>query len=257
MVICTGDVAWAQARVNSDTDLAATIVSLLVVLVINVFAWVGVCGVIAVPVKLLSRRGWRSVMRSAFLIGLALGGFATVRQAIVELSRTPPPPLDRIHSPTKVDSADKQRVREIMLEVAKSGYCSASLKHEFWQVLSEYGHVAEEASAFLEIERDDRRATRLFWEDALWAVTKHSPFKSLEREAIEKDLVSRGIMTEFQREQNEQHIDTIVAGHPVVFPDGRERVLTESDIRAILANIEQAQDALRELWSPPEQGVAQ
>ncbi len=149
----------------------------------------------------------------------------------------------------EVPSEEKNRFREIIVGVMRNdpAFLTPSAHSEFWAILDRW--TALDPSATEESNRrfriylrswmgsQLRNYQKLFWEDALWAVTIQRPFKSRQREDMEEKMYASGDLSKFQIKKNEDLIEKIANGEAVSL-DGGKLVLDESAIKELLGSID-------------------
>lgn len=166
-------------------------------------------------------------------------------QATPGISSTAADPIDPL------SSAEKARFREIIAGVVEDpDYLTPVVHTEFWSLLNKTGPLPAPEVQQL---RDTMTGIltiyhRYFYEDALWALKTGRPFKSLQREEYEKDLLSRGEITEWRIQENETLIAKIAAKEAIPF-GGTTIVLSEDIVNEILAGLEDAGRRIDALFS--------
>lgn len=127
------------------------------------------------------------------------------------------------------------------------------VKPRHWQLLREHGRATPE---FIEVARvslsAQLRYQELFWEDAAVALQTGKPFKSPERERVEKELLKEEFANEDEFAENDAMIADIAAGKPVLLADDVIGVMTAELIEATIAAAPRRRAALEELLTPPE-----
>jgi hypothetical protein len=150
-----------------------------------------------------------------------------------------------------LSSGDKDRFREIMGGVARdASFLTVENKAEVKAILHKAGVNNKESVAYFRntIIGESSAYQKLFYEDALQAVKTGRPFKSMERENLEKKMLSEKTITEFRIEENEKTIEKIAARLPIA-TNGTEVLLNSDAIKNILANLNASMKRLDELFS--------
>lgn len=125
-------------------------------------------------------------------------------------------------------------------------------KVRFWEIADSHGRMTDEELADMrKAMLSDTEVVRLFWEDVLLTLQRGRPFKSIEREQLEDELVKQGKMTAFQRRQNEATMESIASGKPIAIQGGNQVVVTEQLARSVLEDFDRKREALVELLTPP------
>jgi hypothetical protein len=185
------------------------------------------------------------------VITLALGFIPPLQtmidnpQSIIGTSSAVADPIDRL------SSAEKTRFMEIILGVIQDPtYLTPNIHAEFWVIVDKVGPLTP---AEIEKTRDMMTGmfttyNRYFFEDALWALKIERPFKSIQREKYEKQLLNLGHMTEFRIKENDKTIERIASKQPIS-GQGSTVLVNEDIIKEILASLEATGKRLDELFT--------
>ncbi len=142
--------------------------------------------------------------------------------------------------PTKVDtisSHDKQRLGELVLKVASNPGDLNKVYNSFWNVLDKYSSIS--ASQLSQIKKDMRELfylPKLFLEDAGKTVKNQIPFKSVEREKLEKRFMQKGFLTEQQVQDDKETMKLIASRKPLKASHGLEIIIEEKRVAEMLHN---------------------
>lgn len=150
---------------------------------------------------------------------------------------------------SEMSQTDKQRIKEIMDSVMQNKITiTPELKNEFKSILAKYNTTDSEMNYFAN-EGTVLMTTyqNLFFNDALKSVSTNKPVKSSERSALEKELLSKGLITTERIDSNNREMSLIASHKPVINSDGNEIVFTKENITETLNNIESSVSRLKQL----------
>lgn len=166
------------------------------------------------------------------------------QQQVEVLAQSQRDPLDNLSSREKI------RFGEIIKGVLSDpNYLTRDIHDEFWRLRDKIGSLS---AAEEQKERDMMVGTatyqRYFYEDALWALKKGSPYKSLQRENFEKRLLKIGVIPEWRIKENEALIEKIATKKEV--PHGGSYIIfTEELILKILDGLEATSKRVEKLYT--------
>lgn len=155
-------------------------------------------------------------------------------------------PLDRL------SSTDKSRLREITTAVMQeNGMPTTKIYQEFWGIWGKMS-LSQQDYGYMRLIMVGASADyqKLFWEDAMTAFQTGRPFKSNEREQLEKKLQEAQLMTNFRVQQNDDFIEKVAKREPINAPQGTA-FITDVEIRNTLDNIEAITQRINRLFTPP------
>ena len=140
---------------------------------------------------------------------------------------------------SEISLADQNRLREIIVGVMQNTIpVTESLKNELKTIFAKYNTTDEEKTDFfLYGPYFASNFQGLFYTDALQAVSVGYPVKSVERSNLEKEALSRGLMTSERVEANDELMKSIASHQPITGPDGRQIIFTEDVIKDTMKNI--------------------
>lgn len=169
-------------------------------------------------------------------------------------TETLPKGTSSVHDPLdNLSSAEKERFREIVRMVGKPDVAiTPQIRREFWGLMDKAGKISQEQAALVRDLMFGAATVymRYFYEDALEALKEHQPFKSLQREQYEKQLLKVGAMAEWRVKQNEDLIRQIANRKSIDSPQGKV-LLDETVIRRILTGLEVAGQRINLLFTRP------
>ena len=159
------------------------------------------------------------------LVVISIISFTAWNKARVELTE--------IH----ISSEDKQRLGELVLKVASNPRDLKKVYNGFWNVLDKYSSLsASQLSHLKENMRELFYLPKLFLEDAGNTVKNQSPFKSIERDRLEKYFLQEGFLTEQQVEDDKETMKLIALKKPLKASHGLEIIIEEKRIGEMLQN---------------------
>jgi hypothetical protein len=152
----------------------------------------------------------------------------------------------------------KEQLRSLWRRGIEDPDSLPEVKARQWELLKEHGRATAE---FVEVARASLSAQlryqELFWEDAAVALRTGKPFKSPERERLEKELLKEEFANQDAFAENDAMIADIAAGKPVLIADDVMGVMTAELIEATIADAPRRRAALDELLTPPEGLIAE
>lgn len=151
---------------------------------------------------------------------------------------------------SEISQADQTRIKEIFTGVLQNTISvTPSLKNEFKSIFKKYNATDAEITDFATYgPAFMANYQRLFFTDASQAVSSGAPVKSYERLNLEKEAVSRGLMTSERVIANDEEMKLIASHRPVIGSDGRQIVFSEEIIRSSLDGINAKLDMLNQLF---------
>lgn len=200
---------------------------------------------------------------------------ATSGSSPAPLTGTPPTPVGTTFMPTpatpttpgavtgssfsQISQVDKTRMTEIITGVMQNTVqVTPAIKSEFSSIIAKYNATETEVYDFAVYgPAFAANYQRLFYTDALQAVSTGSTVKSSERLTLEKEAVSRGLMTSARVESNDNEMNLIASHKPITGSDGRQVVFTVDNITSTLDNIGLITARLNSLWDPSSQAADQ
>lgn len=182
---------------------------------------------------------------------------------------SPPPPPDfsgNISSGTlpaqpnksnfsEISQADQTRIREIFTGVLQNTISvTPSLKNEFKSIFEKYNATDAEITDFATYGPAFAvNYQKMFFIDASQAVSSGTPVKSYERLNLEKEAVSRGLMTTERVTANNEEMKLIASHQLVTGSDGRQIIFTKEIIQSSLNGINAKLGMLSQLLSTSAQ----
>jgi hypothetical protein len=160
----------------------------------------------------------------------------------------------------QIPSEEGNRFRQIIVGVMRNNptFITDEAHTEFWSILDRWASLDPRATkdsnkAFEQYMRayfggGVRTYGRVFWEDALWAVTNGQTFKSQKREEFEEDLYKKGEITKFQIKENERKIERIARGQPILV-NGEDIILDKELILELLGTLEETAKRVERLFT--------
>lgn len=150
---------------------------------------------------------------------------------------------------SEMKTEDKQRIKEILDGVIQNKIdITPELKSELKSIIKKYNATDSEMNYFAN-EGTVLMTTyqNLFFNDALKSVSTNKSVKSSERSALEKELLSKGLITTERIDSNNREMSLIASHKPVINSDGKEIVFTKENIAETLNNIESSVSRLKQL----------
>ncbi|MDP3697139.1 MAG: hypothetical protein Q8R55_03855 [Candidatus Taylorbacteria bacterium] len=149
---------------------------------------------------------------------------------------TPTPPISTWGEISKTDQA---RMREIFTGVMQNTIpVTPDIKNELRNIFTKYNTTDAEINDFATYgPAFVTNYQKLFFTDALRAVTSGVPVKSQERLSLEKEALSRGLMTHERIATNDKTMNLIANNQPVIGSDGKQASFTVYSIYNTLNNI--------------------
>lgn len=132
---------------------------------------------------------------------------------------------------------DKQRLGELALKVASNPGNLKEVYHRFWNILEKYSLIS--GSQLTLLKKDMRELfylPKLFLEDAGKTVKNQIPFKSIEREKLEKRFIEKGFLKEQQIQDDEETMRLIASRKALKASHGLEIIVEEMRIAEMLQN---------------------
>lgn len=153
---------------------------------------------------------------------------------------------------SQISQADQIRMREIMTGVIQNTIqVTPAIKSELSSILAKYNATEAEMREFATYGPSlSVNYQRLFYTDALQAVSTGYPIKSSERLILEKEALSRGLMTSERFAANDKMMIQIANGQPITGSDGQQGIFTTEIINGVLNNLDSAGARLNSLLSP-------
>ncbi len=136
-----------------------------------------------------------------------------------------------------ISSEDKQKLGELVLKVASNPGDLKKVYNSFWNVLDKYSSLS--ATQLTHLKKDMRELfylPKLFLEDAGKTVKNQIPFKSIEREKLEKRFLQKGFLTEQQVQDDKETMKLIALNKPLKASHGLEIIIEEKRIGEMLQN---------------------
>lgn len=165
-----------------------------------------------------------------------------------------PVPQTPVEKPSfsQISQADQIRMREIMTGVIQNTIqVTPAIKSELSSILAKYNATEAEMREFATYGPSlSVNYQRLFYTDALQAVSTGYPIKSSERLILEKEALSRGLMTSERFAANDKMMIQIAGHQPIVGSDGQQGIFTTEIINGVLNNLDSAGARLKSLFSP-------
>lgn len=166
----------------------------------------------------------------------------------------PPPPPPPVHETNKLNfkeitQIDQTRMKNIFMGVMQNTISvTPNLKSELRNIFTKYNTTDEEINDFATYGPTFlANYQRLFFTDALQAISSEVPVKSYERLNLEKEAISRGLMTFERAEANDSEMKLIASHQPVIGSDGRQIIFTAAIISSTLNNINSITARLKSL----------
>ena len=171
---------------------------------------------------------------------------------------TPPQPPSTEPTPvtessfSQISQADQTRMREIIAGVIQNTIqVTPAIKSELLSIFAKYNTTDAEVRAFATYGPAlSVNYQRLFYTDALQAVSTGYPVKSSERLTFEKEVLSRGLMTSERITANDKTMSKIASHQPIVGSDGQQGIFTTDIINDVLNNLDSAGARLNSLLIP-------
>lgn len=169
---------------------------------------------------------------------------------------SPPTPVEEPSETNPLDrlsSTDKIRLREIVTVVMQEeGMPTSEIYREFWSIWGKMKLNQPEYDAMrMVLVGATVDYQKLFWEDAMTTFQAGRPFKSNERDRMEKNLQEAQLMTSFRIQQNDELIEKIAKQEPIDTAQGAA-LITDVQIRNALSNIESLGQRFDRLFTPTE-----
>jgi len=150
----------------------------------------------------------------------------------------------------EISLSDQTRLREIMNSVMQNTIpITPDIKNEFRGILTKYNTTDADISdfstygpAFMAYYQ------KLFWIDAFQAISVGNSVKSNERLDIEKNLLSRGLVTLDRIQSNDKEMMQIASHLPFTGPDGKQIIVTTDMINNTLQSLDLAIARLKSLF---------
>jgi hypothetical protein len=153
----------------------------------------------------------------------------------------------------KLSIEDKKRFQEILLQVMQNpDGLNLPLRKEFWSIMEKSGEATPKSIEYLKdlMTGITSKYQRLFYEDAMLALNKGTPEKSIARENYEKHLLEIGAITDWRIKENERLIEKVAQQKPI--PIGtQEIVLNEEMIKVVLSQLDVVARRIDTLYTNP------
>ena len=134
-----------------------------------------------------------------------------------------------------ISMKDRQKLGELVLMIASNPGDLKTVYNSFWDVLEKYDVISEFHITDLKEETNDLFfLPKLFYEDALKTINRKSPFKSVDREKVEKRFLEEGFLTKLQIQNDKETMDLIAQMKPLKAAHGVEIFIDETRINEML-----------------------
>jgi hypothetical protein len=149
----------------------------------------------------------------------------------------------------EMSQADQDRIKEIILGVMQNTIpVTPDLKNEFRNIFAKYNTTDAEINDFATYGPAIAvNYQKLFFTDALRAVSSKIPVKSSERLNFENNALSIGLMTPERIQSTDEEMKLIANHQPIIGLDGKEVLLTADAIKITLNNIDSIASRLQSL----------
>lgn len=189
-------------------------------------------------------KGMNTVQVIIFIC-LIVGGFILIISSKLNNPESPPPiPLSQLpvkNNPTfsEISQTDQARLREIFTGVMQNTIpVTPDLKNEVKTIFKKYNATDAEQTDFIFYgPYFVANYQGLFYTDALRAVSSGVPVKSDDRLNLEKEALSRGLITAERIKLNDEEMNLIANHQAVVGSDGKQIVFTADIIKSTMKNI--------------------
>lgn len=154
----------------------------------------------------------------------------------------------------RLSSTEWARFKEIIVSVMQSSQSfTPDIHREFWGLINKMGHLTNAEIQKLKTLFTGMGSTyiRQFWKDALQAAKTGKPFKSVQREKIEKQYFELGLLPESRIKENEKLIEKIANHQPIKISGGTEGVADEEVITKVLENLDAVIVRVNRLFTRP------
>lgn len=150
---------------------------------------------------------------------------------------------------SQISQTDQARMKEIFTGVMQNTIpVTQDIKNELRSIFAKYNTTEAEINDFaIYGPAFAANYQRLFYTDALQAVSAGYPIKSSERLALEKEALSRGLMTSERFAINDKTMNQIANHQPIASSDGRQVIFTANSINSALNNIDSITARLKSL----------
>ena len=155
---------------------------------------------------------------------------------------------------------DKQRLGELALKVASNPGDLKKVYHRFWNILEKYSLKTGTQLTHLKKEmRELFYLPKLFLEDAGKTVKNQVPFKSIEREKLEKRFLVKGFLRDQQIQDDKETMRLIASRKTLKASHGLEIIVEEMRIAEMLQNWndKEIERMINRLFTPLEEPVRQ
>lgn len=178
-----------------------------------------------------------AVLFAAGLIGMAMNGKSPNSSPQTQSL----PTLTLVKSSfDEISQVDQARMNEILTGVMQDTIpVTSDVKNELRGIFAKYRATDAEVNDFATYGPALMvNYQKLFFADALQAVTSGVPVKGSERLDLEKEAISRGLLTNERVVATDKEMNLIASHQPVVGSDGRQIIFTVDSINSTLSNID-------------------
>jgi len=244
-LLCIGVIvvlATALLLIKIPTKGAGLLIArLLVDFVGNVAVWLLIlCFVAFVIAKILKAQSTKPYLRKAAWAALAISILATIPRVERDFKLLfAQPPTARF----------EQIIKGVMQD---ESFRTAQVHQEFWSMLTVGGasvaqirDLRDKMTGMLTVYQP------VFWQDALESLRTGQPYKSVQREDYEKNLLAKGMITIERIRANDVTMAKIAAREAIT-RDGQSIVFNEDMIEPMLATIQQVVKRVDQLFTPPQ-----
>lgn len=140
---------------------------------------------------------------------------------------------------SQISLADQSRMREIITGVIQNSILvTPEINNELKNIFKKYNATEEEINSFSIYGPAFAVAyQQSFFIDAFQAVSSRIPVKSKERLDIEKEALSRGLITTERINANDEEMRLIASHQPITGADGKQVIFTEDNIMSTINNL--------------------
>jgi len=157
-----------------------------------------------------------------------------------------PMPIPNNSTFDQISQVDQSRMKDIIMGVIQNTISvTPELKKELRDIFKKYNMTDTEIDNFATYGPAFAGIwNQHFFLDAFEAVSSGTPVKSDERANLEKEALSRGLMTTERIKLNDEKMILIASHQPVAGLDGKEIILTVDNIKSNIDNLSLIVDRL-------------
>jgi len=151
---------------------------------------------------------------------------------------------------SEISQADQTRTKEIITGVMQNTISvTPDIKNELRSIFTKYNATSAEINDFATYGPAlVANYQKLFFTDALQAVTSGTPVKSDERLNFETKALSLGVITTDRIKTNDEEMQLIATHQPIKGSDGKQVIFTADNINSTLNNIDSVTARLKSLF---------